>query len=210
MKMKALILFFLGLLAFTWAGEPSTIIGQRNVRATLVTFKAGANTGKTHGILLGNNVYIDTSTTGEANQFKRVDNTADSCSPPFFLGSDSLGGSRGIWENRAWGIFRSVDKDSGAMVFRVQTSELYNYGAVTAKTIVYTDWTRTGANSGYADVAVQDSVMIPVSGTTARLPQYAFFNVAGIRARLCPDDIAATANGATDTVHFDSIRVFTR
>jgi hypothetical protein len=203
-KIVALLTFLSAALIFA---DNGSIFGQKMVRQTLITWTAGSNTGKTHGILLGNNVYIDTSTTGQTNQFRRVDNTADSCSDPFFIASDSLAGARPVWEYRLWGMFRSVDKDSSTHVYRVQTREVR---FVKNRTISYTAWTRAGTNSGYLDVTVQDTLVIPNIGTVARIPQYTLGMFAGTQARLCPDDIAGTANAATDTVHFDSLTVYTR
>lgn len=209
--MKKIILVLLALCCFKGFGQSSqSVLGQKNVRSSLVTWTAGANLLKTHGILLGNSVYVDTSTTGQANQFRRVDNTSDSCSNPFFISSDSLGGTRPVWEYRLWGQFRSVDKDSSTMVFRIQTREVFNYAATTQRAIQYGSWTIKGSNSGYADATIQDSALVPNIGTAARASQYTFFSVAGVQARFCPDDLPATANAAADTVHFDSLRVFVR
>lgn len=208
--MKKLLLSLLALVALV-AADVDIIAGQKTLRSNLVTYSAASGnwSNKTRILFLGNNVYVDTSTTGQAGQWKRIDNTADSCSNPIPLTSDSTGTARPIWEYRLWETVRSVDKDSSAHVYRVNTRE-WVYDATAPRGFRWTPWTRTGSNAGYLDVTVQDSLLVSNAGTTAKISQYALAMFAGSWARLCPDDVAATANAAADSVFADSSRVYTR
>jgi hypothetical protein len=201
-----LVLFIAGCLR----AESYTAAGQKQIRRALVTWgsASGTYTGKTRIMYLGNSVYVDTSTTGQTGAWLRVDNAADSCSSSFFTGSDSNGADRPIWEYRLWETVRSVDKDSSTHVYRVQTKERVYDNAI--KNMRFTPWTLQRANQGYTGVTVQDSIVVLNAGTTSKLSQYSLGMFLGSWARLCPDDIAGTANAATDSVFADSIFVFTR
>jgi hypothetical protein len=203
----------IGLLAISLFAEAEPIVGQKSVQVSPVTWSASSGnwSNKTRILFLGNNVYVDTSSTGQADQFKRIDNTADSCSNPFLLTSDSLGGTRPIWQSPLlWELVRSKDKDSSTHVYRIQTREKQFNGAT--RTVLWTPWTYPGNSSGYADYTVSDSILIPnVRGdATNKWSQYGMGAVFGIQARLCPDDVAATANTSTDSIFADSLRAFNR
>lgn len=209
MKKLKLLLLVLAALAVAYADGP--IAGQKTVQLNLVTWSnSGGNwSNKTRLLFLGNNVYVDTSATGQAGQFKRVDNTADSCSNPFLLTADTNGTTRPIFQSPLlWEIVRSVDKDSSTHVYRLQTRERF-YNA-TSKTIAVTPWTEKGTGTGYADFTVSDSILIANAGTTNKISQYGMGSVFGSQARLCPDDVSATANAAGDSIFADSLRAFTR
>jgi len=206
MKKLFLALFTLGALAF--ADGP--VSGQKIVQKSLVTWSAASGnwSNKTRLLFLANAVYVDTSSTGQANQFKRIDNAADSCSNPFLIAADTNGSTRPIWENRLWGTFRGVDKDSTGHVYHIQTRErVYDN---TTKTVRWTPWTIPGKNAGYTDISIQDSVTIPAASVTSKISQYALYHVAGSWARLCPDDNVATGNAAGDSAFADSLLNFTR
>lgn len=206
--MKKFLFALLTLAAAHAAAE--TIVGQKTIRSALVTWSAASGnwSNKTRILFLANNVYVDTSSTGQAGQFKRVDNAGDSCSNPVPLVPDTNGTVRPIWEYRLWETVRSVDKDSSIHTYRVNTRERVYDG--TTKITRWTPWTRTGSNAGYLDVTVQDSILVPNVGVTTKTSQYAFAFFAGSWARLCPDDPAGTANAATDSVFADSLYLYTR
>lgn len=183
--------------------------GERRVNSQLVTWTTGANTGKTRLLFLGNAVYLDTSSTGQAGAFKRIDNTSDSCSVPFLLTADSAGATRAADNFTVWGLFRGVDGDSTTHTYRFQQRErqyvLARSGGYVA---TWTPWTRRSANYGFDAEATTDSITFPNIGGTAKTSQYSHFEAVGTQARLCPDDIAGTANGAADSVFADSLRVY--
>lgn len=204
--MKKVILFLFALLAVSAFSQ--TIVGQRVLSQKLITWSASTYSNKTRLLFRGDNVYLDTSSTGQAGQWKRIDNGADSCSNAAPLVPDTNGIARPIWEYRLWETVRAVDKDSSTHVYRVNTRERVYDNSL--KTPRWTPWTRTGSNTGYTDVTVQDSILVPNAGTTAKVAQYALAMFAGSWARLCPDDVTGTANAATDSVFADSLFLFTR
>jgi hypothetical protein len=202
------LLILATLFTLTHAQQAFQLQGQKGLPPRLVTFSTDSVSGKTRILLVGNSVFLDTSATGQTGAWRRIDNTKDSCSLGFNLGSDSLGSARPTWLNKMLGSFRSVDQDSGTHEYRVQTRErLWNN--VTYQWY-WKDWSRFGANGGYADVTIQDSILIKNSGTTAKVQQYSYFSVDGTQARLCPDDITQTANGAADSIFADSLIYFPR
>lgn len=206
---KALLTLLAAMAIPLLAGE--AIEGQKGLRVEPATWTTGANTGKTRLLILGGSVFLDTSTTGQAGSWKRIDNTADSCSQPVPITSDSTGTVRPIWEYRLWQLTRSRDADSSTHTFRVQTRERQFLGPIAGKRIAgWTPWTVKGANSGYADVTIQDSVLVANARTTSKVSQYSLFFVAGTQARFCPDNITGTATTNTDSIFVDSLRVFVR
>lgn len=208
--MKKLVLALYALVAANLFADGEPVAGQKTIRSPLVTWSAtgGTYAGKTRLLFLGNNVYVDTSSTGQAGQFKRVDNGADSCSNAVPIVADTNGATRPVWEYRLWETVRSVDKDSSTHIYRVQTRERVYDG--TSKTVRWTPWTRSGSNTGYTDISIQDSIVVPNVGVTSKTSQYALASFLGSWARLCPDDIAATANAATDSVFADSLILYVR
>lgn len=206
--MKKLFFALFTLAAFAYAQGP--VAGQKTVQKSLITWSAASGnwSNKTRVLFLANAVYVDTSSTGQGGAFKRIDNAADSCSNPFPLAADTNGSVRPIWEHRLWGTFRGIDGDSTSHVYRIQTRERVYDG--TTKVTRWTPWTRAGKNAGYTDISVQDSVTISSAAGTSKIAQYGLYHVAGSWARLCPDDNAATANAAGDSVYADSLLNFTR
>lgn len=207
--MKKIVLALLALLTgHLFADGP--VVGQKVVQKSLVTWSAASGnwSNKTRLLFHANNVYVDTSSTGQAGQWKRVDNTADSCSNPFLLAADTNGATRGVWENRLWLTVRSVDKDSSTTVYHVQTRERVYDG--TTKTVRWTPWTVPGKNAGYVDVSIVDSVTTTNASVVSKIAQYGLYHVAGSWARLCPDDNVNTANATGDSVFNDSLLNFTR
>lgn len=208
--MKKVLLTLLAALAIPLlAGE--AIEGQKGLRVEPVTWNIGANIGKTRLLILGGVVYLDTSATGQTGSWRRIDNTADSCSQPALITSDTTGTTRPVWENRLWQLTRSRDADSSTHVFRIQTRERQFLGPLAGKRpAAWTPWTAKGANNGYADVTIQDSVLVANARTTSKVSQYSLFFVAGTQARFCPDNITGTATTNTDSIFVDSLRVYVR
>ena len=215
MKMAKMGFFFLwmflpALLGVVFGDGTETILGQKNIRTTLVTWSAASGnwSSKTRLLFLGNSVYVDTSTTGQANSWKRIDNTADSCSNPIPLALDSNGATRPIWLYEVFETVRGVDGDSTSHTYRVQTRERVYDNAI--KSLRWTPWTRRGANNGYVDVTVQDSLLFGNAASTSKTSMYALGFYLGSWGRLCPDDNVATANAAGDSVFADSLQHFAR
>jgi hypothetical protein len=213
--MKKVLFTLLAALALPLLAE--TIEGQKALQASLVTWTSATNTGKTRIKIVSpdsvnHRVHLDTSATGQAGEWKRIDNTADSCSQPVLLTSDTTGTTRPVWEYRLWLLTKAADADSSTHVYRVQTREREFLGPIAGKRLVkWTPWSVKGANNGYADVTVQDSILvgnIRQSGT--KYSQYSFFHVAGVQARLCPDNVAGTGKAIGDSVILDSLRVIAR
>lgn len=211
--MKKLFLALTLTAAFLWA-QGTTIVGQKTVQISAPTWTSASNTGKTRIKIVApdsvnHRVWLDTSSTGQAGQWKRIDNTADSCTVPFVIASDSNGSTRPVWEYRLWMLTKAVDADSSTFTFRVQTRERF-YNATTAA-IAWSPWTVKGANNGYADVTVQDSVLVGnIRHSGSKFSQYSLFHVTGSQARLCPDNVPGTGKAIGDSVIVDSLRVFLR
>lgn len=206
--MKKIIIAIMALCAIAFGTE--TIQGQKAVNATFVKWTTGANIKTRLQFHIGN-VYLDTSTTGQTGAWKRIDNTADSCSRPFLITSDSSGGLRPIWEYRLWQISKSVNLTLGLHVYRIQTRERVNDSARGPQGFLrWTPWTVKGTNSGYTDVTVQDSILMPSPRLTSKASQYSYGFVAGTQARLCPDNAPTTSASAGDSVIVDSLMFIAR
>lgn len=207
--MKKVAFFALALIGFVFAGE--TIVGQSRVANSLVTWNIGANTGKTRIRFYTGNVYLDTSTNGQSGSWRRIDNTADSCSQPFLLTGDSTGATRPIWEFRLWQKVKSVHATLGLHVYRIQTRERYFAQTAADKYQArWTAWTMTQQNAGYADVTVQDSLLMNAPRSASNTSQYSFAFIAGTQARLCPSEAPTTSIAAGDSVIADSLMFTTR
>lgn len=204
MKKIIIVLFALAFLAF---GD-GKVTGQGSVNMALVKWTTGANT-KTRLRFYTGNVYLDTSTTGQAGAWKRIDNISDSCSNPFLIASDSNGLARPIWEYRLWQSVKSVHATLGLHVYRIQTRErVYDDGV---KRTRYTPWTRTQQNSGYGDITVQDSILMPSPiASSTKSSQYSMGFITGTMARLCPDVAPTTSTSAGDSTIVDSLFFFAR
>lgn len=193
-----------------------SIDGQRTLRVDPVTWNVGANTGKTRLKFVSPDsstfgVWLDTSATGQAGSWRRIDTASDSCSQPFLITSDTSGIIRPIWEYALWQITKAADPDSSTHVYRVQTRERQFLGPLPGKRIAgWTPWTVKGANAGYADVTIQDSVLISNALSTGKVSQYSLFSVVGVQARLCPDAVAGHALNVADSTIADSLRVRVR
>jgi hypothetical protein len=213
--MKKILFALLAALALPLLAE--TIEGQKSLQVAPVTWTSGANTGKTRLKIVSpdsstHRVYLDTSTTGQTGAWKRIDNTADSCSQPFLITSDSTGVTRPVWENRLWQLTKAADADSSTHQYRVQTRERQHLSPVAGRRVVgWTPWTAKGANLGSNSVAMQDSILMANARFSgSKISQYSFFYVAGTQARLCPDNVAGTGKAIGDSVIVDSLRVYAR
>jgi hypothetical protein len=211
--MKKLLFLFTLLAPLVLADPPTiTVLGQNRVSASVAYWSAASGnwTNKTRHLFLANNVYVDTSSTGMAGEWKRVDNTGDSCSNPVLMTAEANGKVRAIFLSpMIWENVYSVDKDSSTHVYRLQTRERFWNNAALAW--LSTPWTQKGNSSGYADVTVSDSILIPnVLVVTTKTGEYGIGSVFGAEVRLCPDDVAATANQTGDSVIVDTSWVVTR
>lgn len=206
--MKKFIIAIMALCALAFGTE--TIQGQKAINSTFVKWTTGANV-KTRLMFHIGNVYLDTSTTGQAGAWKRIDNTADSCSRPFLITADSTGSTRPIWEYRLWQVAKSVNTTLGLHVYRIQTRERVIDSSMGRQSSQrWTPWTMKGTNTGYLDVTVQDSVLMPSPRLTSKASQYSFGFVAGTQARLCPDNAPTTSASAGDSVIVDSLMFYAR
>lgn len=132
-----------------------------------------------------------------AGTWVRDDNRADSCSRPFRISTDM--GTYPIWKYEFETRRRSKDKDSGSIVYRVET----RYQANSTKGTDW-GWRRKGMITGYADVTIVDSVITPTPTVVTKSTVGGLFFVTGDQARLCPDELPATANGTADSIFGDT------
>jgi hypothetical protein len=201
------LFWILGFLAAAVLAQEVKQAGQKVTQVSPVTWTTGANAGKTRILFLGNSVYLDTSSSGQAGSWKRIDNTSDSCSNAFLLAADTNGATRSAGDYGLWGLVRSVDADSSTHLYRMQYRERVYNG--TTKVPQFTPWTRVGANSIFNGTASPDTVAFPNAGTTSKISQFTLFSAPlGTLARFCPDDVEGTAGQATDSVFVDSLRVY--
>lgn len=194
---------------FCLSAGQETIQGMRKVQGGLVTWKNSV-TGSYHTRIriLSGQVSLDTSTTGQAGQWKRIDNTVDSCSREIFLASDSLGMTAPVWLFRLSGIVKAHDVDSSTHVYRIPTRILHNYGVGSSLKRAWRPWSRPAKNNGISEVTVQDTcLMKSLSGVTANstVEQYCMATLFGTQAKLCPDNITGTATVSTDSIIIDSL-----
>jgi hypothetical protein len=202
--MKKLLIIALALLAVaSFGAETVKIQGQGPAQISLVKWNTGANTGKTRIRFYTGNTYLDTSTTGQAGAWKRIDNTADSCSQPFLVATDSNGSGRPIWEYRLWQTVKSVHATLGLHVYRIQTREKVYDGSI--KATRWTPWTYFGQNTGYVDVTVQDSILMAAPRSASKSSQYSLGFIVGTQARLCPSEAPTTSTATGDSVIADSL-----
>ncbi len=188
--------------------EPNTVYigGQARVNASIIRWSSSTGTyfGKTRHMFLNNNVYLDTSATGLAGQWKRIDNTADSCSDPIPLTSTYYGAGMPILQSPQIGEnVYSRDKDSSIHVYRMRFRDRY---ALPDLSGYFTSaWTQKGTGLGYADQTISDSILIPsVPIAQTKIWAYGIAWGLGVEAQACPDDVAATANESQDSVIVDT------
>jgi hypothetical protein len=146
----------------------------------------------------GGFVYYDSA--GGGTNYKRIDNTADSCSRPFLIASRM--GTYPIWKYELEARVRAVNAASNAAVYRVETRYVKDETRGT-----YWGWRRQGRLLGYADVTVQDSVVFPHTGLTSKMTVAGLFFVTGDQGRLCTDNATGTSTAAGDSVKSDTLIV---
>ncbi len=144
----------------------------------------------------GGFVYYDSA--GGGTNYKRIDNTADSCSRPFPIASRM--GTYPIWKYELEGRVRAVNAASNAAVYRVETRYVRDETRGT-----YWGWRRRGALQGYADVTIQDSVSFPHTTVASKTTVAGLFFVTGDQARLCTDNATGTSTAAGDSVKTDTL-----
>jgi len=186
-------LFTLILLASMAWPQSVTLSGQRGYGSLVYWGTATDSSLKT--LQLVDNHYWDSVGT-----WVRNDNRADSCSRPFKLGFGV--GTYGVWKFEFERRVRSVDADSGTMVYRVET----RYSKNTPGGANW-GWRPKGKLVGYTDATILDSVIAPSPGVATKTTTANLFFVTGDEARLCPDALPGTANAATDSIFNDTLIV---
>lgn len=147
----------------------------------------------------GGFVYYDSA--GGGTNYKRIDNTADSCSRPFLLASRM--GTYPVWKYELEARVRAVNATSNAAVYRVETRYVKDETKGT-----YWGWRRRGKLAGYADVTVQDSVVMAHTDLTTKTTVSGLFFVTGDQARLCTDNATGTSTAAGDSAKSDTLIVW--
>lgn len=177
------------------------------IRSTLVTFTAY---NKTAGFIMTPDsgttwrVYIDTSASGQAGEYKRIDNTSDSGrSNQVLIQHDSTGrylpngNIQLIFSTRANG----ANVDSNGLQFKAYRRFVLPYKDGNTR--------RTGAWSypGKNGAGMVDTVACSANGGLANVKQVHYGEISphGTFIRLRPDRIAATGKVVTDTSKFDSL-----
>lgn len=189
--MKALFTIMI-LASMAWT-QTVNISGQKGSETFVYWGTATDSSLKT--MQLVDNHYWDS-----AGTWVRNDNRADSCSRPFSI---NLGvGIYPVWLYEFERRVRSRDADSGTMVYRVETRYLRN-----AVNKTYWGWREKGKLVGHVDATVIDSFIVPTPGKTTKTTTGNWFAVTGDEARLCPDALPGTANGATDSIFNDTLIV---
>lgn len=200
--MKKFIVLLLAISGLGFA-QAISIFGQIDVVDERVTY------GSDSAIqirILGGQVHRDTSTTDTAQQWKRQDNTSDSCSNPIYLGRTA----KPVWKFAIHEMVRARDPDSSAMVYR---TEVRRKRGQYRNDETWGPWVRVGNGSGYIDVTVQDTVAMPnlrYAASTWGARYGMFFVGDGTQIRVCPDVLVTTANGATDTLLLRNTRLISR
>ncbi len=191
-----------------------TVLGQARVSVAIITWSAASGnwTNKCRHMLLGNAVYVDTSSTGLAGEWKRIDNTADSASNPFLLSSAADGRIRPIAYSPMIGsntYAKFTGVDSSIHVYRLHVRERFWSNATNSW--APTAWSQKGSGLAYSDNNITDSVLVPNVGiATTKTWNYGVGNVLGAEARAVPDDVAATANESTDSIIIDTAWAISR
>ncbi len=193
--MKTLFTFLAVLLALVAFAFPQRAVISGQGSESIVVYWGTSTDSSLKDMWLVDKHYHDS-----AGTWVRDDNRADSCSRPFWIASD--GGTYPIWKFELETRRRAVDKDSGAYVYRVETRYVQN-----SKKATYWGWRRKGMLNGYQDVSVTDSVVLPTPLLVTKSTVAGLFFVTGDQGRLCPDELAGTANGTTDSIFGDTTLV---
>lgn len=179
------------------------------IKSTLVTF---TSYNKTAGFIMTPDsgatwrVYIDTSASGQAGEYKRIDNTADSGrSNPVLIQFDSTGrylptGNIGlVFSTKANG----ANVDSNGIQFKAYRRWVFPYKANSGQRS--TAYSYPGKNGA----GMVDTVACSNNGGLAnvKMVHYGEITPHGTYVRFRPDRIAATGKVVTDTSKFDSLQV---
>jgi hypothetical protein len=195
--MKSLMIV-LGLLLCVIAGQPQT--GQRVVRVEWIKWDPGSSDTDTTTKIVFNDqkVYADSSGT-----WKRIDNTADSCSYPFWLGSGD-GAVHPIWYQALFPLIDADDDVAQNHGFRIEVRNRLSIENTAGRLYrVWGRWIATDMNSSSTDITVDDSVATIAPGTGSKVRQELRFATSGEQGRVCPSDFSGYAAG--DTTENDSM-----
>lgn len=143
-------------------------------------------------------VYYDSA--GLGTNYKRIDNTADSCSRPFWIATRT--GTYPTKQLELEGRVRAVNAASNAAVYRLETRYVQNLSQG-----LYYGWRRRGKVASYTGAAILDSVSMPHTGVTSKTTVGGLFYVTGDQARLCTDNATGTSTTAGDSVKTDTLVV---
>lgn len=143
-------------------------------------------------------VYYDSA--GLGTNYKRIDNTADSCSRPFWIATRL--GTYPTKQLELEGRVRAVNAASNAAVYRVETRYVQNLSQG-----LYYGWRRRGKVTSYTGAAILDSVSMPHTGVSSKTTVGGLFYVTGDQARLCTDNATGTSTSAGDSVKTDTLIV---
>ncbi len=200
--MKKIIVLLLALSGLGFA-QAISIFGQVDVVDERITY------GSDSAIqirILGGQVHRDTSTTDTSQQWKRQDNTSDSCSNPIYLGRTA----KPVWKYTIHEMTYARDPDSSAMVYR---TEVRRKRGQYPRDEAWGPWVRVGNGEDYIDVTIQDTVPMPAlryAASTWGARYASFFIGDGTQIRVCPDVLVTTASGATDTLLLRNSRLIAR
>lgn len=207
--MKKFLLSILCLASLGFSQIIQTQIHSRGpVGCKLVTF---TSLNKTAGYVISPDsgttwrVYVDTSASGQAGEYKRIDNTSDSGrSNPVLVQGDATG--RYLPERNPLLVFSTkgsaANLDSNGIQLKVfrRFDMPYKTAPRTASTYSY---------PGKNGAGMVDTVAATSNGGLANVKVTHFGEVSphGTYWRIRPDRIAATGKVVTDTSKFDSIWV---
>lgn len=210
MKKMLLLLTAAAALAFSQGapGTSGTSVGVSGIVSRsnpLITF------GPYNGVnllFLSTGVYVDSTPATTAYTLKRIDNSADSCSNPFWLAADSMEKNGGVWQFRLEPLVKTTDGDSSTVAYKIQT-RTFDWIPTPFQKYRARAWTLVGKNSRDSMTYLTDSIIfLNLKKTGAKWSQYGMASVWGTQARICPERIAGTHGVATDTTWHDSLRVF--
>lgn len=195
--MGKMVIFLLGLLAVSsWAMNGGPVYGQQNVVDVRFTF--GSDSATQIRFLAGQ-VHRDTSATDTAGEWKRQDNTADSCSNPEWIGRTV----HPVWKYSHYELVRAVTPDSSSVTWRYEARRR-RHGSATQ----FDPWVQIGQYASFPDVSIQDTLVMPAVRGTDWTARYGLFFVGeGEQLRACPD---ANANTGADSLYTRNHRLIGR
>ena len=156
------------------------------------------NTDSTMKIVVNNSQILADS----AGTWKRIDNSVDSCSYPFWI-NDS---SQAVNPETEMQIFQQIvsdEIDSNQIHYNIETRERYRvqvYGNY--YDWKWSEWVHFGKENG---LAVVDSFSTEATDFASVVTQKNRFDVTGLQARLCATIPAYASAEAIDTTYYDSL-----